>query len=207
MKILYNTTKKISRYGVLLSLLLGTFSATGNDDTQIKSLDISDKTFTCMRDMVKVEGFYVENLHGNTEATVNVAKSETGGVYPPGSVIQLVPTEVMVKRSKGFSPVSNDWEFFELDVSPKGSKILKRGFADVVNRFGGNCLGCHVKAEPQWDMVCKTGRGCDPIPLTKEVLAVIQKTDPRCKDNEQLNEKEIQIMAHLKKVMAAITAK
>jgi len=170
-------------------------------------ITIDDSTFTCMRDMTKVDGFYVGNLMGDVASTVKVAKSETGGHYPPGSVVQLVPGEVMVKHPEGYSPVTNDWEFFELDVSPEGTKIRKRGFSDVVNRFGGNCLDCHVKAEAKWDMICKTGHGCDPIPLTKDILALLQKTDPRCKSNEQLTEKEIQTLMQLKKTMAAMLKK
>jgi len=169
-------------------------------------INISDDTFTCMRDMTKVDGFYVGNLLGDVAATVKVAQSASGGVYPTGSVIQLVPSEVMVKHHTGFSPVTNDWEFFELDVSPQGSKIINRGFADVINRFGGNCLDCHVKAEPQWDMVCKTGHGCEPIPLSKQVLALLQKTDPRCKDNVKLTDDEVKILIQLEKSTAALLA-
>ena len=86
----------------------------------------------------------------------------------------------MVKREAGFSPATNDWEFFELEVSPEGTVILRRGFADVVNRFGGNCLACHVKARPEFDMICEQNHGCDPIPLTATMVKAIQKTDPRC---------------------------
>src|SRR5262245_47760072 len=70
----------------------------------------------------------------------------------------------MVKRDKGFNPVTHDWEFFELDVSKDGTRIRKRGFAEVVNRFGGNCFGCHSAARPQWDLVCESDHGCAPPP-------------------------------------------
>lgn len=139
-----------------------------------------DPVFSCIRDMTPVRGFYIDNLLGDLEATKAVAESEEGGIYPPGSVIQLVPTEVMVKREEGHSPSTNDWEFFELNVSAQGSEINTRGFDDVVNRFGGNCLDCHEKAEPQWDMVCEQNHGCDPIPLSALMVRAIQKTDPRC---------------------------
>jgi hypothetical protein len=66
---------------------------------------------------------------------LKVAESPNGGVYPVGSVIQLVPTEVMVKQPKGFNNITHDWEFFELNVSKDGTTINKRGFAEVVNRF------------------------------------------------------------------------
>jgi len=139
-----------------------------------------DPSFDCIRDMTAVRGFYVDNVQGNLEATLAVANSPEGGVYPPGSVVQLVPTEAMVKRAPGFNPATKDWEFFELDVAPDGTQIRGRGFADVVNRFGGNCFACHVKARPEWDMICEQNHGCDPIPLTPVMTRAIQKTDPRC---------------------------
>ena len=61
------------------------------------AVEPSVEDFSCIRDMTPVRGFYVDNLKGDLEATVAVA-SEGQGTYPPGSVVQLVPTEVMVKR-------------------------------------------------------------------------------------------------------------
>jgi hypothetical protein len=49
-----------------------------------------------------VRHFYVDNLAGNLAGTVKVAQAATGD-YPVGSVLQLVPTEFMVKREKGFN--------------------------------------------------------------------------------------------------------
>jgi hypothetical protein len=146
------------------------------------SAEAAAETFRCIRDMTPVQHFYVDNLQGPGALvqTVAVASSAEGGVYPPGSVVQLVPTEVMVKREPGFNPATRDWEFFELDVSAEGSSIRARGFAEVVNRFGGNCFACHVKARPEWDLICGKDHGCDPIPLTPAMISAIQKTDPRC---------------------------
>jgi hypothetical protein len=115
--------------------------------------------------MTHVRQFYVDNLLGNLERALAVANSATGGTYPAGTVIQLVPTEALVKRANGFNPVTHDWEFFELNVSKDGTEIRKRGFAEVVNRFGGNCFGCHIQARPQWDLVCEVDHGCAPIPV------------------------------------------
>jgi hypothetical protein len=153
-------------------------------------LEITDETFGCIREMTPVRGFFVANLLGELEGTLEVANSETGGRYPAGSVVQLVPGEVMVKHPEGTSPVTNDWEFFELVVSEEENRIGKRGYTDVVNRFGGNCFGCHVKAEPQWDFVCETGHGCDPLPLSDLLIGAIQKTDPRCGDRPTLTAEE-----------------
>lgn len=106
-----------------------------------------------------------------------------------------------MKHSEGYSPATRDWEFFELEVSPQGSSIKKRGLVDVVNKFGGNCFACHIQAEAQWDMICETGHGCEEITLTREMVMVIQKTDPRCDDNEPLTAEEI---GTLKKLQAAM---
>lgn len=144
---------------------------------------IDNETFDCIRKMTPVRGFFVGNLQGNLEDTLEIANAGSG-TYPPGSVVQLVPTEVMVKHEAGFSPATRDWEFIELDVSAGGSTIRTRGFVDVVNRFGGNCFACHIKADPDRDMICETGHGCDPIPLTPTMIKAIQNTDPRCEPVE-----------------------
>ncbi|MEP5766358.1 MAG: hypothetical protein ABJ308_17290 [Halieaceae bacterium] len=175
--------------------------AVPNSSSLAEDLSISSDSFNCIRDMTPVRGFYVDNLLDDIDATVAVAQSPTGGVYPPGSVVQLVPGEVMVKHSQGFSPATKDWEFFELDVAPEGSTIRKRGFVDVVNRFGGNCFACHAQAKPQWDMICETGHGCEPIPLTKDILALLQKTDPRCDNNAPLTAEEIGKLQALRQAM------
>lgn len=166
---------------VLATTALGVNQLNAQSDQAVAdALAIDASTFDCITDMNPVRGFFVDNLLGDLDATLAVANSATGGTWPTGSVVQLVPTEVMVKQPEGTSPATNDWEFFELTVSAEGSEIVTRGFTDVVNRFGGNCLDCHIKAEPQWDMICETGHGCDPIPLTREMLIGIQQADPRC---------------------------
>lgn len=144
-------------------------------------LDISPASFKCLTEMTPVRGFFVDNLAGNLEGTLAVARNPKGGVYPPGSVVQLVPTEVMVKREPGFSPVTKDWEFFELDVSDKGSTIRTRGFTEVNNRFDKNCFACHLAAKPEFDMICEQDHGCEKLPIPRYVIRSLQVTDPRCK--------------------------
>lgn len=141
---------------------------------------IDDSTFRCIRKMTPVRQFYVDNLLGNTAGTLAAANAPNGAIYPVGSVVQLVPTEVMVKREAGFSPATGDWEFFELEVSDKGTKIGKRGFAEVNNRFGKNCFACHVPAREPWDFVCETNHGCEPIPIDHKMTGALQRSDPRC---------------------------
>ena len=145
-------------------------------------LNVDADSFVCLSKMTAVRHYYVDNLSGDLAATVAAAESTDGAVFPPGSVVQLVPTEAMVKHNSGWNAATNDWEFFELDVSAEGSSIRNRGFTDVVNRFGGNCFGCHVKAEARFDFICELDHGCDPIPVTREMIAGIQQQDPRCAD-------------------------
>lgn len=147
-----------------------------------KQLDVTAALFDCITEMSKAASgtFFVDNLLGDLAATEAVAASETGGTYPAGSVISLVPTEVMVKHNEGWNPETNDWEFIELNVSEAGSEIAVRGTTDVVNRFGGNCFGCHQLATPEWDLICGTDHGCAPLPINRETIIGIQNSDPRC---------------------------
>jgi hypothetical protein len=167
-----------------------------------KSAEITADSFKCIRDMTPVRGFYVANLNGDLKGTLAAANTLTGAVYPPGSVVQLVPSEVMVKRNPGFNAATKDWEFFELGVSSGKSVIRTRGFVDVVNRFNGNCFACHVKARPDFDLICETGHGCDPIPLTPAMVKAVQKTDPRCGAPEALTAEEAAMLKELQAAMA-----
>jgi hypothetical protein len=135
--------------------------------------------FTNIHTMTKVRGFYIDNRLGHLDEALEVANSPDGGTYPVGTIIQLVPQEAMVKRRAGFSPATNDWEFFFLDVSPAGTIIEVRGADEVVNRFGGNCATCHSAADPQFDMVCEDDHGCDPLPIDDNLILAIQEADPR----------------------------
>jgi len=173
-----------------VALLLSANHESSADD------QIEAKSFRCITKMTAVRHFYVDNLRGDLKATVAAANSPTGAVYPPGSVIQLVPGEAMVKRDKGFNAATHDWEFFELDVSKDGTVIRKRGFVDVVNRFGGNCFGCHIAARPEWDLVCETDHGCAPIPLTRAMSGALQRTDPRC-DNPPVSAQDAEALKQL----------
>ena len=161
---------------------------------------IDAKSFRCIRKMTPVRQFYVDNQKGALDATLVVANSPTGGVYPPGSVVQLIPGEAMVKHEKGFNAATRDWEFFELDVSKEGTQIRKRGFADVVNRFGGNCFGCHIAARPEWDLVCESNHGCAPIPLTRPMSGALQRTDPRC-ENQPLGAEDAEALKQLERLL------
>jgi hypothetical protein len=179
-------------------------SATSAADTHLQP--ISASSFKCMTDMTHVRHFYVDNLDGNLKETVRVAQSQGGEPYPVGSVLQLVPTEVMVKRETGFNPATKDWEFFELDVSKTGSEIRTRGFVEVVNRFGDNCFNCHVKARPEYDLVCDVTHGCDPIPVTRAMSGALQRTDPRCEHKTPINNEDVAALSQLSVIVKALNA-
>ncbi|MEX2132019.1 MAG: hypothetical protein WD772_11080, partial [Pseudohongiellaceae bacterium] len=146
-----------------------------------KQIPVTDDTFKCLAQMTKAEGtaYYVDNLLGDINATLSVATSATGGKFPPGSVVSMVPNEVMIKHQEGWNPVSGDWEYFMLNVSANGSSIASRGGVEVVNR-AGSCMGCHALARPEWDSICSNDHGCAPIPFTREQIMAVQAADPRC---------------------------
>jgi hypothetical protein len=168
------------------------------------SFPISDKSFKCITQLTHVRHFYVDNLAGNLDGTVKVAQGGSGN-YPVGSVLQLVPTEVMVKREHGFNAATHDWEFFELNVSPEASTIRARGFQEVNNRFGGNCFTCHVKAHAEFDLVCDNNHGCDPIPITRAMSGALQRTDPRCK-NPPVSAEDAAALGQLGAIVKALAA-
>ena len=145
-----------------------------------KTILVTEDTFVCLEKMHPVRGFFVGNLLGRLDDTVAAATQPEGAPYPPGSIVQLIPTEVMIKHHKGWNAKTKDWEFFELKVSKEGSKIKARGTTQVKNKFGGNCYECHKKAEPQWDLICEDDHGCDPLPIPGFLIRWAQKNDPRC---------------------------
>ena len=165
---------------------------------------VDDNTFKCITDMTPVRHFYVDNLLGNLQGTLAVAEKDKGD-YPEGSVVQLVPTEVMIKQQKGFNPTTRDWEFFAIDVSKDGSKIYQRGFENVNNRFGLNCFACHQQAREEFDLICELDHGCAPIPVTRPMFRALQKTDPRCKNQPTLTAEDKQALADLAEVVKTLT--
>jgi hypothetical protein len=92
-KIFYAMVLGFGAAGLLAVGRAGAADATAIDAT----------SFRCITAMTPVRQFYVDNLRGDLAATVAAAKSATGAVYPPGSGIQLITGEAMVKREKGFN--------------------------------------------------------------------------------------------------------
>ncbi|MGZ4688679.1 MAG: hypothetical protein ACXVKA_01645 [Acidimicrobiia bacterium] len=154
-------------------------SATSKPAKRVEDIDMQATDFPNINTMTKIDGHFVTNLLGHDSEALKVARSKNGGKYPVGTLIQLVPQEAMVKRRAGFNRQTRDWEFFFLETSPQGTKIVTRGTNEVVNRFGGNCASCHLAADPKWDLVCEHTHGCAPLPIGDDLIATIQAADPR----------------------------
>lgn len=169
-------------------------------------VEVTEASFRCLHQMSKVGDVYVDNLLGQLDATKAVASSPAGGIYPLGSVLQLIPSEAMVKLGKGARPETSDWEFFTLDVQPEGVKIKQRGGKEVSNMLG-SCFNCHQNAAPQRDLVCGKGNGCPPVVFpggldNAKLTAALQKTDKRCPSPEPLTPDQL---AELKKLQTLLS--
>jgi hypothetical protein len=182
-----------ARHAASLALVLFLLAACGGDDgggdvdasdettttEAVEDLEMEADDFVNVNDMTAVRGFFVDNRLGHLDEALEVAEDPAGGTYPVGTIIQLIPTEAMVKRAEGFSPATNDWEFFSLAVTAEGTEILERGGVDVINQFGGSCADCHLRAEPEFDLVCEDTHGCDPLPIGDDIITAVQASDPR----------------------------
>lgn len=157
----------------------GTAASAPSSSSRTEDADLVATDFPNINTMTPVGDHFVSNVRGYQDEALAIARSPQGGRYPVGTIIQLVPQEAMVKRAQGFSAATNDWEFFSLDVSPAGTTILTRGGAEVLNRFGGSCSGCHGAAQPAFDFVCGQDHGCAPLPIGPEVIKALQAADPR----------------------------
>ena len=149
-------------------------------DTAAAPIVVSAADFDCLTGWDKVRRFRIKSVNGRLQEALAVAGSANGGTYPAGTIIQLIPTEAMVKHQPGWSASTRDWEFFFLHIEDNKSVIAARGTDEVVNGFGGNCLSCHNLAKPQWDLVCEQDHGCAKLPFSAELIATMQDTDPRC---------------------------
>jgi len=155
-----------------------TSSTTPSTTPAFRDVEPTAADFVNINTMTRVGDHFVGSLNGHLGAVLEVARNPRGGTYPVGAIIQLVPTEAMVKRHAGYSPSTGDWEFFSLQVSSDGTKIAKSGAA-VKNFAGADCASCHSLAERQFDFVCGKNHGCAPLPLTDALIARIQQGDPR----------------------------
>jgi hypothetical protein len=155
------------------------------DEMSERKFKVDDSTFKCI---LKMTG----NLAG-TVAVVQAGKGE----YPEGTLLQLIPNEAMIKQQKGFSPATNDWEFFALSSDEHGSKIVSRGAQEVNNFLGLNCFECHKAARAEFDLVCEQDHGCTPLPLTRAMFHAVQHTDPRCQPPDPVSAEDAAALKEL----------
>lgn len=156
-----------------------TTRAAPSSSTAAADVVVTADSFRSLKAMTPIRDFFVDNLMGHLSATVAVANAREGGTYPLGTVIQLFPQEAMVKHHAGWHAATNDWEFFFLDVSASGTKIIRRGTEQVVNRFGSTCASCHQAATAKFDFVCEHNHGCAPLPISDDLIKAAQLSDPR----------------------------
>lgn len=143
---------------------------------------ITTKSFGCVLNLPKVRNTRIQNPDPEKlkEAVRILRDSVPDKQYPTGTILQLIPTEAMVKHDRAAFPKTNGWEFFALKVSTDGTTILDRGDKVLNTSLKKPCLDCHSPAA-KFDFVCEKGHGCAPIPVTDQQIAAMQSADPRCK--------------------------
>jgi len=181
---------------LVLAAILFFIGSVQADEMGERKIKVDDSTFKCILKMTAVRGFFVDNLAGNLAGAVAVAQAGNGE-YPEGTVLQLIPNEAMIKQQKGFSPETNDWEFFALESDKNGSKIVSRGAKEVNNFLGLNCFECHKAARAEFDLVCEQDHGCVPLPLTRAMFHAVQHTDPRCQPPEPVSAEDAAALKEL----------
>lgn len=151
-----------------------TFVGDGED------LFLADDDFPCLADRRwdVVDGTRIWNPLGRQVEAVARARQRDLGDYPVGTVVQLFPEEAMVKRGRGFSAATNDWEYLVLHVASGQTVITGRGTTEVSNP-AGSCLSCHGAATA-FDSICFTNTSCAPLPFFINT-DVDPAADPRCR--------------------------
>lgn len=151
-----------------------TFTGTGED------LFLVDEDFVCLGDeRFDVVGHSrIWNPLGHQQEAVEHARTKALGEYPVGTLIQLFPGEASVKRGKGFSPATGDWEFFVLNVDSGETVIAERGTTEIGN-VGGSCIACHGGANA-YDYACFSNDGCGALPFFIDTTVEPDTDDPRC---------------------------
>jgi hypothetical protein len=165
------------RYTARLTLFLYLAVTVSADDVVI-----TEKSFGCLLDLPKVRNTRIQNPDPQKlkEAIQTFKDSVPDKEYPTGTILQLIPTEAMVKHERAAFPNTNGWEFFALKISVDGTTILDRGDKVLNTSLKKPCLDCHSPAA-KFDFVCEKGHGCAPIPVTDQQIAAMQSADHRCK--------------------------
>ncbi len=144
------------------------------------AVSVTAEDLTCLQDWPSVGRTRYASVTGRLEEALEVARDPEGGVYPPGTVVVLQPTEAMVKHQPGWSEATHDWEYLKVKVGRKGQVSIAERGAEEVKNIAGFCHACHAPAVTH-DHVCMAGHGCDPLPgfILKMALKSVDK-DPRC---------------------------
>ncbi len=72
--------------------------------------------------------------------------------------------------------------------------------------LGMNCFACHAQAKAEFDLICVQDHGCDPIPVTRALSGALQRTDPRCKNQQPVSAEDAQPLKDLGEVFKALKA-
>ena len=123
--------------------------------TPVEDLDMTLADFASIQGLTQPPGrsYRVANPLGHESEALAVASSATGGVFPVGSIVEVQPSEVMVKRRRGWSASTNDWEFFGIQFAPDGR--TPQSFA-VRGKEETSCFQCHQSiSSPTWDFICQ----------------------------------------------------
>jgi hypothetical protein len=146
------------------------------------------RDFKCLKAFTPVPGksFVVYNrnpirLRRAIEIAANDLRHKR---YPIGTIVQVFPFEAMVKRGGGFNPSGGGWEFFNLKVTPTGTRIVGRTATQPAGQplrnFFGACqdIRCHgaLQVRP-YDHICEGH--LPPLSLTDAEFQAL-RADPRC---------------------------
>ncbi len=150
---------------MLLSASLSVFQACDKDDDTETEFVADDNTFQSFN------AWYLHASHQGPDPALGVAhagndtsvtrkvyfkdnQNAVNGKYPVGTIIVKHSSNgttvdeytAMVKRGNGFSPDTNDWEWFMLapdgTIAKDPTGALMRG----AKLMGGMCNGCHTQA-------------------------------------------------------------
>ena len=111
-------------------------------------LVITEKSFGCVLNLPKVRNTRIQNPDPEKlrEAIRIFGDSVPDKEYPKGTILQLIPTEAMVKHDRAAFPNTNGWEFFALKVSADGTAIQDRGDKVLNTSLKKPCPECHSPA-------------------------------------------------------------
>src|SRR5688500_6091629 len=113
--------RSLIRAGILFAAVLGLSLA---ESALAQGVDVSEQTFGCILVWPKVRNtrFKHADQAKLKEAMRILRDSVPDKEYPIGTILQLIPSEAMVKHPREKFPNTNGWEFFALDVSEAGTK-------------------------------------------------------------------------------------